>query len=252
MSNNLNNTQTGFSVRQFLARHHPSAFLLAAQFVQLLLYTVFEGLPDERRLISAFGGLILVFVVWVVSRSAGSQWFALALAVPAFLASLLSASFPATELLIFSSLLEALLYFYTAGALIVYMMNDYKVTADELFAAGATFTLITWGFAYTYMLCDLWLSGSFISSLFEDRRLTFVELLSLSFSNMSATGLSDIMPATGPARLLTMLEQFTGVAYIAVVVSRLIGLTISNRSAVRRKSLLLDERGSDVPKEPPV
>jgi len=41
--------------------------------------------------------------------------------------------------------------------------------------------------------------------------------------------LSDIVPVTSPSRVLVMLEQFSGVAYIAVVVSRLIGLTIARR-----------------------
>ena len=51
-------------------------------------------------------------------------------------------------------------------------------------------------------------------------------MLFLSFSNLSATGLSDIVPITSSSRVIVMLEQFTGVAYLAVVVSRLIGLTI--------------------------
>jgi hypothetical protein len=36
-----------------------------------------------------------------------------------------------------------------------------------------------------------------------------------------------IVPVKTSSRVLVMLEQFAGVAYIAVVVSRLIGLTIS-------------------------
>ena len=39
-------------------------------------------------------------------------------------------------------------------------------------------------------------------------------------------GLSDVVPILPQARALVMLEQFAGVMYIAVVVSRLIGLTI--------------------------
>ena len=40
------------------------------------------------------------------------------------------------------------------------------------------------------------------------------------------SGLGDVLPVSAPARVLTMLEQFAGVGYIATVVSRLIGLTI--------------------------
>jgi Ion channel len=106
------------------------------------------------------------------------------------------------------------------------MMEDYRVTTDELFAAGATFTLLAWGFAYAQLACQTWLPGSFSGDTYSGQPWSFLELLYMSFNNLSSTGLGDIVPITAPARVLVMLEQFAGVAYIAVVVSRLIGLTI--------------------------
>lgn len=132
-------------------------------------------------------------------------------------------------LLIWAALLQAALYLYGAGGLITYMMGDERVTIDELFATGATFTLIAWGFAYLYLVCEAWWPGSFTGATHPGEPRTFVELLFLSFTNLSATDLSDMVPATSPARVLVMLEQFAGVAYIAVVVFRLIGMTIYRR-----------------------
>jgi len=170
--------------------------------------------------------LVLVLVVWVVIRSPAISWIAWILAVPAVVLSLLSwLSFNPT-LLIWAGLLEAALYLYGVGAGITYMMGDYRVTIDELFAAGATFTLIAWGFAYLYLVCQAWWPGSLAGGVRPEEPRTFIELLFLSFTNLSATGLSDIVPITSPARVLMMLEQFAGVAYLAVVVSRLIGMTI--------------------------
>lgn len=73
---------------------------------------------------------------------------------PAIVLSLLSILFIDPGLLIWSSLLEATLYFYAAGSMVAYMMEDYRVTTDELFAAGATFTLLAWGFAFAYLACQ--------------------------------------------------------------------------------------------------
>jgi len=56
-----------------------------------------------------------------------------------------------------------------------------------------------------------------------------MELLFLSFAVLSGVGLSDILPVTAIARALVMLESFAGVMYIALVVSRLIGLTMLRR-----------------------
>ena len=56
-----------------------------------------------------------------------------------------------------------------------------------------------------------------------------MELLFLSFTTLTSTGLSDVVPIEAFARSLVMLEQVAGVAYIAVVVSRLVALTIPRR-----------------------
>lgn len=215
--------------RRFLERHRPSAFLLAAQLLSLVLYVVLEGAPGGRLFLGVFGILVLMLVVWVVIRSPAISWIAWIIAVPAILLSLLSWLHVNPALLAWAALLEAALYFYGAGGLIAYMMSDERVTSDELFAAGATFTLLAWGFAYLYLVCQAWSPGSFAGGTQPSVPLSFFEMLFLSFSNLSATGLSDIVPINSVSRVLVMIEQFSGVAYIAVVVSRLIGLTIVRR-----------------------
>lgn len=212
-----------------LARRHPSAFLLLAQLVSLVLYAVFDGSSNGRALLGAFGVLVLSLVVWVIDRSPALNWIAWVLVAPAIVLSLLSILFVNPTLLIWASLLEAALYFYAAGSMVAYMMKDYRVTTDELFAAGATFTLLAWGFAHMYLVCQTWFPGSFIGSINPGQPRTFLELLFLSFTNLSAVGLGDILPMAPLARVLVMLEQFAGIAYIAVVVSRLIGMTIMHQ-----------------------
>jgi hypothetical protein len=219
---------TSLNVQRALERYHPSAFLLAAQLVSLGLYAIFDG-ESGRAWLSAFGVLVLALVVWVIIRSPTMRRITWVLVVPAFVLSVVSVFVVDQALSVWSSLLEAAVYLYAAGALIAYMMEDYRVTVDELFAAGATYTLLAWGFAYLYLVCQIWFPGSFVSSTSAGPSRSFLELLSLSFTNLSATGLSDMVPVHSPARVLVMLEQFAGVGYIAVVVSRLIGMTITRQ-----------------------
>ena len=208
-----------------VARRHPSAFLLAAQLLSLLIYPLIDDSAGGRVLFGAVALVVVPLAVWVVSRSSFVNTVAWLLAIPAMVLTVLAVAFDNDALLPFSALLEAALYFYAAASLISYMLHDHKVTADELFAAAATFTLLAWGFAYLYFVCQAWYPGSFTG--FEpERQRTWMELLFYSFTNLSATGLGDVLPVSAPARVLTMLEQFAGVGYIATVVSRLIGLTI--------------------------
>ncbi|MFC3552342.1 ion channel [Lysobacter cavernae] len=207
-------------------RRHPSAFLLAVQLLSLVLYPLFDEMRGGRVVFGAFGVLALALAVWVVNRSPAIKWIAWLLAVPAFGFSLLSVLFASESLLVLSSALEAAVYFYAAGSLIAYMMSDHRVTSDELFAAGATFTLLAWGFAYVFVVCQAWYPGSFTGALNPGQPRSWLELLSLSFTNLSAVGLGDVIPLGSTARVLVMLEQLAGVGYLAAVVSRLIGLTL--------------------------
>lgn len=209
-----------------LARTHPSAFLLAAQLLSLVLYAALGENSSGRVLLGVVGVLILALVVWVIDRSPALTWIAWVLVAPAIVLSLLSIFFANPIFVIGASLLEAVLYFYAAGSMVAYMMKDYRVTTDELFAAGATFTLLAWGFAYLYLICQTWFPGSFVGMIDPDQPRTFLELLFLSFTNLTAAGLGDILPITPPARVLVMLEQFAGIGYVAIVVSRLIGMTL--------------------------
>ena len=209
-------------------QRHPSALLLAAQLLSLLLYPWIDNTQEGRVLFGAVALVVIPLAVWVVNRSPSSTWIAWLLAIPAIALTVAGVLLRMPRVLPWSAALEALLYFYAAGSLIHYMLRDPHVSADDLFAAGATFTLLAWGFAYAYFVCQSWIPGSF-TGLEPERARTWVELLFLSFTNLSATGIGDVIPVRAPARVLVMLEQFAGVGYIAAVVSRLIGMTLAAR-----------------------
>lgn len=208
------------------AKRHPSAWLLLAQLAGLFLYPALDGMAMGSVLLGVFGTGVLALALWVVNRSPTVNWFAWCLAVPGGVLSLLAAWFRDPQLLAAAHVLEGALYLYTALGLIAYMLQDHEVTSDELFAVGATFTLLAWAFAYAFSVCQIVWPGSFAAAVHPETRRSWVELLSLSFSMLSGVGLSDIMPVRPHARALVMLSQFAGVMYIALVVSRLIGLTI--------------------------
>jgi hypothetical protein len=213
-----------------LARREPSAILFAAQLMAVLLYPFMENSDVGRALFSVFGIAILGLVVLAVRSSPGSNWFMVALGLPASALLVLQAVSGNDDLLPYSSALEAVLYFYAAGALIVYMLADHVITRDELFAVGATFTLVAWAFAYGYTVCQAIEPGSFTAAVDPTGERSWMELLFLSFTTLSSTGLSDVVPVKAFARGLVMIEQVAGIAYVVMVVSRLVGLMVMNRA----------------------
>ena len=205
--------------------------LLAAQLAGVLLYPLMEGDGARRALFSVFGVLILGLVLLAVRSTPWLTWIGLLLGVPATILLLIQAVTGDHALLPYSSALEAVLYFYAGAALIAYMLADHVITRDELFAVGATFTLVAWAFAYTFVVCQAIEPGSFTAAKNPDADRSWMELLFLSFTTLSSTGLSDVVPIKAFVRGVVMLEQLAGVGYVAMVVSRLVGLLVmGNRS----------------------
>lgn len=209
----------------YLVRY-PSAGLLFVQLLGILLYPFMENTPLGRAAFGAFGVVVLVLALRIVNRSPTlhSLAFLMAAAILGLTLAVELTAMPGLHLALVVT--ESMFYFYAAAGLIGYMMEDQRTTTDELFAVGATFTLLAWAFAYAYAACQLVAPGSFVAILQPDEPRSWMELLFLSVTVLSGVGLGDILPLRPVARALVMLEEIAGLMYIALVVSRVIGLTI--------------------------
>ena len=202
----------------------PSAWLLLLQFFILLLSVLAYDNLSYRALIWVLGVLVLLLIAKVIRQTPMFTIVGLFFVIGAlFFSLLIFLGIRDTWVHIASHLFEAGAYFSAAYGLLRYMFHDRYLTKDELFAAGAVFTLLAWGFSFLYSVCQLLMPYSFAHPDGQALRPWF-DLLFLSFSVQSATGLSDLLPATPFARLLTMLQMFMGVMYFALIVSRLIAL----------------------------
>ena len=210
-------------------RRHPSAVLLLVQLTGMLVYPLVERTDAGRIGFGAFGILVLVVTIGMVRRTPGLTWLSICIALPAVVMQALQSFAGMSWLMPWSAALEAAFYFYAAASLIAYMMSDWRATTDELFAAGATFTLLAWGFAYLYVLTQALQPGCFAAAVDPGSPRTWTELLYMSFALLSSTGMGDVIPITTHARMLAAIEMFVGVMYLAAVVSRLIGLTLLAR-----------------------
>jgi hypothetical protein len=211
-----------------VARRHPSAVLLFAQLLGVVLYPFMGESPTGRAMVSLFGLFVLVLAVWTTRRTPALTWVSLLLGLPVVMLTILEALNPRGEtILLWSTLLHAVFYFYTTYGLLRYMFADRRVTPDELWATGATFTVVAWAFAYCYVAVQIVWPGSFIAALSPAAPRTWMELLFLSFSNRTSTGLSDLAPVLPQARALVMIEQLAGLLYVALVISRVVGLTVT-------------------------
>jgi hypothetical protein len=208
------------------ARNQPSAVLLFVQFLGILLFPFMAPTTFGRVAVSIFGAFVLLLALWTVRSTPALTWVSMLIGFPAVILEIWGAiDQDRTFAVVGGHLLLGIFYFYTAYALLAYMFEDHWVTKDEIFAVGATFTVIAWGFAYMFMAVQYVYPGSFASSSGEEI-LTWQEMLYVSIANFTGVGLSDVVPVRPHAQSLVMIEQIGGVLYIAMVISRLVALTV--------------------------
>jgi hypothetical protein len=129
-----------------------------------------------------------------------------------------------TWVVLTSALLHAPFYFYVFYGTVRYLFHDDRVSVDELYAIGAAFTVLAWGFTFLYVAVEMLWPGSVEPIGTGSAR--FFDLLFFSFTNLTSVGLSDILPVSSHARSLVMVEQVSGVLYVAMVISRLVAMTV--------------------------
>lgn len=211
-------------------KSYPYACLLAVQLLSIIFYGFMSDSALSRLVFSCFGLAVPLLALLVVVRSPAATWVAIMLVVPSVLMTLIAGLAGYHHLLLWAHALESIMYFYSAIALIMYMYSDDVVTLDELFAAGATFTLLVWGFALAYSVCQQVYPQSITALVNADVSRTWMELLFMSFSIQSGTGMGDVMPIAKEARVIGIFQMLSAVMFLAIIVSRLAALAVKPRT----------------------
>ena len=206
---------------------HPSSTLLAVQVLGVLVWPLMAKQPSFQLMWTVFGVLVLGLALRVVRRSTLAQGVALVLAVAIVALSVWQTLGGGHGGAVVLYLMEAAFYAYAALALIRYMLKDDVATRDELVACAATFTVLAWAFANLFMAHQLMEPGAYTGAVDPQGPRSWYDMLFLAFTTLSGVGLGDILPMSPMARALVMLAEFGGVMYIALVVSRLVGLTLT-------------------------
>jgi hypothetical protein len=206
--------------------------LLAVQLTGVLVYPFMDTSPVGRAALPSFALIVLFLAVRAVRASPALTWVAVLLGLPIVVLTIFEVTDPLNaDVVLWSSILHSVFYFYTTFALLRYLFSDLVVTTDEIWAVGATFTVVAWAFAYTFMAVQVIWPDSFTAAIAPDAPRTWFQLLFLSFTNLTSVGLSDIAPVLPQARSWVMIEQVAGLMYVALVISRVVGLTISRQRA---------------------
>jgi hypothetical protein len=196
----------------------------------LLLFPFLTAGTPQVIVLNVLMSAIFFFGIKAVSDSRAHLLIALSIGVPWFVLTWREMIVPQPSLALSAavSVLSLAFFAFTAAVLLVYILNSERVTEDVLYGAVASYLLLGGLWFSAYVLIETLQPGSFFdSSLGAGQTADWTELLYFSFVTLTTLGYGDIVPATLVARHFAVAEAIIGVMYLAIVISRLVGLYIA-------------------------
>ena len=125
----------------------------------------------------------------------------------------------------------AIFFLYTALLIFRHVLSFGPVYADRVHAALSVYILLALCWAFIYGLIEILSPGAFtlaatsaVATASPKGAYLLGDMLHLSIATLTSTGYGDITPVAPFARSMSQLEQLLGVFYIAVLISRLVGI----------------------------
>lgn len=223
-------------------------FLLVIILMFVLISSVLEEGARQTRWF--YGALLAGIVCCIYAVGRNSVIFALAIIVGLCLAfsNMLSMYYGHPVNLVTAVYIFAFLFcMIIAIGVLIEVMTIYEINLDKIYAATSVYLLfgIAWGFLF--MVIESQIPGSFIfattGSEIEGPLLhKLPQITYYSFVVLSTLGLGDIIPVNMTAKSLTCVEAILGQLYLALMISRLVGIYVAR---VSKKIALVDEQTSN-------
>jgi hypothetical protein len=223
-------TETDADLAQMVIGLGPCTYLLLLLLGLILVFPFLEEGIFARTLLGILFSIVLlvgalatrqtrrgvILKVCLALLGVGIQWTALWTANIAML-ELAGITYAASLAVSFSAVLR-------------YILRRGPITADKLHGALAGYIMLAFVWSFVYGLLEISSAGSFGPGQLDFAQPgTFFKLIYFSLTTLTTTGYGDVLPLTNHARSLVMVEEFSGVFYVGVVIARLAGLYPSNQ-----------------------
>ncbi|NGX50484.1 MAG: hypothetical protein K1060chlam2_00330 [Chlamydiae bacterium] len=199
--------------------------------VSLILLFVFR--PHDRGQIFIVIWQIFLVIVFLsatynCNHSKKVRISAACVGVPALILQWINLFYPDETLALLFIFLIIAFIFITTSSIIGHVVINARVRLETLKGVVCAYFMIAFGFSFLYFFISLLNPETFYFSNFEISPTTYShylsELMYYSFGTLLTLGYGDIIAVGDVAQTISILEGVIGQFYIAILVSRLVGV----------------------------
>ncbi len=202
----------------------------------ILLFAVtpfIEDLPNGDFVESGLVTLVMILSLVAVGRDHRVLISAAMLFVPAMAGKWLNHFFPNYVSPLFFPVFGIAFFAFTIYRILRFILQTTHVDNEILSAGIVVYLMLGLLWAQAYMLLAQLTPDTFQFSLAQHsgRHMGGFNAFYFSFSALTTVGFGDITPVSKVARTLAVMEAVTGTLYLAILISRLVGMYSPTASA---------------------
>jgi hypothetical protein len=215
--------------RPLKSRRFSAVELLIALALLFFFFPFVEEVKGGDLIVSLLLSLVLLSAVLAVSDRKGVLLIALALATPAIAGRWINHFRPdLVRPAVFLTAALVLVAFVVVN-LLRFVWRAPSVNIEVLCASISAYLMLGLMWTMAYWLVDQLTPGAFAFNA-GPRSMNGFNGFYFSFITLSTVGYGDITPVSRIARWLAAMEAMTGLLYVAILISRLVGLYSSPKS----------------------
>ncbi|WDQ17824.1 potassium channel family protein [Rhodopirellula sp. P2] len=189
----------------------------------------------HRVALNALFFLVVLSAIRSLTGSAVRMWGTLLAGGVAYVTSWANEITGTMGLAIVSDACFALVFVILIYAVGENVFGEGPIDASRIIGAVSIYFLLGLLWAFLYTLAELIQPGSFLFPVANTESIQNTRLISefIYFSNVTLTtlGYGDVVPLSRPAKMLAVLQAMLGQLYVAIVIARMVGLQVSQRSS---------------------
>lgn len=198
--------------------------LVLVGFILLLPFSLHTGIG--RLALSVLSYLVFITVVYMVRKNRRQLIYFGIIVALAILSDLAHLYFNTLITDILDVSVSTVFYISITILILASILRGKHITLDTIFGAICVYFFLAICYGFIYQLIEQIVPGSFhvadpLSGQMSAAHSTYY-LLYFSFTTLSTVGFGDIVPISPYAISVVILEEVTGVLYLAILVARLV------------------------------
>ncbi len=201
-------------------------FLFLVLLGNLLLYPYAGDGGLRYQWFRALGFGLTALSVYAVSFRRWTLVIALVLAVPAAMNRIIVPRYDASVMSLLGVMLTFAFDVFVLVTIFRRIFRFERVTSSTIFGALCIYLLVGFSFTNLYIFVAKLQPWAFylVPGVNIHQRVEYSDLIYFSFGSMTSLGSSGIIPVSSVVRSLSIVEAILGLLYLAVLVSRLVGM----------------------------